>query len=277
MIKNNTIEKELTTVITSIKEITCESKDLKNILNNFLSSKSKYIRTQIACLLLKTLGISLTENHYNIMIATELIHNASLIHDDAIDNSNTRRNKRTINANFDNKLSIIVGDYLLSKANKFLLKTNSLNVIKNYSECIEKMCIGESNQYFSKFTIPTLEDYIQKSCNKTAELFYVMILSLLEDNNPMHSEFDCLEFAINFGIAFQIKNDLDDYMQKENSSDIKEGVYTAPIILIHSIDYQTIAIEKTFDLIHNYGERTKNSIRNIADSEYKTALIGITD
>src|SRR5574344_1139432 len=225
MIKNNTIEKELTIVINSIKDITCKSKDLQNILDNFLSSKSKYIRTQIACLLLKSLEIPLTENHYNIMIATELIHNASLIHDDAIDNSKTRRNKKTINSDFDNKLSIIVGDYLLSQANKFLLKTNSLNVIKNYSECIEKMCIGESNQYFSKFTIPTLEDYINKSKNKTAELFYAMVKSIFEISNLGKFKIDFYEFAINFGIAFQIKNDLNDYLQKEDSTDIKEGVY----------------------------------------------------
>lgn len=268
------VEKELTNIKKRLLDINCESFDLKKIINDFLSQESKMIRSLVACLFFKA---NISEEQYKILIATELIHNASLIHDDVIDESIKRRECDTINLTYDNKLAVIVGDYLISLATKELLDLNNSDVIKIFFETISKMCIGESSQYFSKGKIPTIEEYLIKTQYKTAELFKACMVSmaLYSDSENIN---EVREFALNYGIAFQIKNDLDDYKQGIiNSQDIKSGNYTAPVILLNSIEYNDVAIEKTLDLIHNYCEKAKDIIQNFDDDIYKDYLIGLID
>lgn len=268
------VEKELTNIKKRLLDINCESFDLKKIINDFLSQESKMIRSLVACLFFKA---NISEEQYKILIATELIHNASLIHDDVIDESIKRRECDTINLTYDNKLAVIVGDYLISLATKELLDLNNSDVIKIFFETISKMCIGESSQYFSKGKIPTIEEYLIKTQYKTAELFKACMVSmaLYSDSENIN---EVREFALNYGIAFQIKNDLDDYKQGIiNSQDIKSGNYTAPVILLNSIEYNDVAIEKTLDLIHNYCQKAKDIIQNFDDDIYKDYLIGLID
>ncbi len=268
------VEKELTNIKKRLLDINCDSFDLKKIINDFLSQESKMIRSLVACLFFKG---NISEEQYKILIATELIHNASLIHDDVIDESIKRRECDTINLTYDNKLAVIVGDYLISIATKVLLDLNNSDVIKIFFETISKMCIGESSQYFSKGKIPTIEAYLIKTQYKTAELFKACMVSMaLYSKSEMINE--AREFALNYGIAFQIKNDLDDYKQGiEKSQDIKDENYTAPVILLNSIEYNDVAIEKTLDLIHNYCEKAKDIIQNFDDDIYKDYLIGLID
>ena len=268
------VEKELKNIKKRLLDINCESFDLKKIINDFLSQESKMIRSLVACLFFKA---NISEEQYKILIATELIHNASLIHDDVIDESIKRRECDTINLTYDNKLAVIVGDYLISLATKELLDLNNSDVIKIFFETISKMCIGESSQYFSKGKIPTIEEYLIKTQYKTAELFKACMVSmaLYSDSENIN---EVREFALNYGIAFQIKNDLDDYKQGIiNSQDIKSGNYTAPVILLNSIEYNDVAIEKTLDLIHNYCQKAKDIIQNFDDDIYKDYLIGLID
>ena len=268
------VEKELTNIKKRLLDINCESFDLKKIINDFLSQESKMIRSLVACLFFKA---NISEEQYKILIATELIHNASLIHDDVIDESIKRRECDTINLTYDNKLAVIVGDYLISLTTKELLDLNNSDVIKIFFETISKMCIGESSQYFSKGKIPTIEEYLIKTQYKTAELFKACMVSmaLYSDSENIN---EVREFALNYGIAFQIKNDLDDYKQGIiNSQDIKSGNYTAPVILLNSIEYNDVAIEKTLDLIHNYCQKAKDIIQNFDDDIYKDYLIGLID
>ena len=82
-------------------------------------------------------------------------------------------------------------------------------------------------------------------------------------------------FGDNFGVGFQVANDLTDYLKGvENSSDIKNGIYTAPIIYAQSVKFDKLAIDKTKDLIDNYLKRAKDVLDLLGDNEYKRALIG---
>ncbi len=268
------VEKELINIKKRLLDINCDSEDLKEIINNFLSQESKMIRSLLACLFFKG---NISEEQYKILVATELIHNASLIHDDAIDGSLIRRESETINLKYDNKLAVITGDYLISIATRELLELNNNDVIKIFFETISKMCIGESKQYFLKGKIPTLEEYLIKTQYKTAELFKACMVSMALYINPEMIN-EAREFAVNYGIAFQIKNDLDDYKKGiKNSQDINDGVYTAPVVMLNSIEYNDFAIEKTLDLIHNYCEKAKDSIQNFDNDIYKDCLIGLID
>ncbi len=268
------VSNHLECIKSRLLNLNVDSSELKDILYNFLSQESKMIRSLLACLFFKG---NISEEQYKILIATELIHNASLIHDDTIDGSLLRRGNNSINSKYDNKLAVIAGDYLISLATKELLELNNNDIIKIFFETISKMCIGESQQYFSKDKIPTLEEYLIKTQYKTAELFKACMFSTALYSDIKNTN-EVGEFALNFGIAFQIKNDLDDYKKGlENSQDIKGGVYTAPVILLNSIEYNDVAIEKTLDLIHNYCEKAKNIIQNYKDDIYKGYLIGLID
>ena len=266
------IQNELDNVRTRIKKINCETKQLKTVLSDFLSQDSKFIRTITSVLFTKACGEELTEEHYNILAATELIHNASLIHDDAIDNDSIRRGVSSLNQQYGNKFSIIAGDYLMTLAVSELLKLNNNDVLNIYFDTLSKMCEGESIQYFQKGKVPTLDEYLKKTRYKTAELFKACFVTMqMYTMFPKISE--ARDFAINYGTAFQIKNDLEDYKRgTDNSSDIKEGIYTAPVILSNSFKDSDSAIEKTLDLIDNYCQRARLSIMSVGNNEYSDYL-----
>ena len=264
------IEKNLNEIKKRIISFKNSDIDLESIIKNFLSKESKMIRSKISCLFFEG---DIVEEQYKIMAATELIHNASLIHDDTIDDSLIRRGETSINNTYGSKFAVIAGDYLMSLAVKQLLELNNNDILQIFMNAISKMCIGESEQYFSKNKIPELNDYIKKSRYKTAELFNACLtsMSLYSNKNPE-------DLGLNFGIAFQIKNDLDDYRKGINlSQDIKDGIYTAPVILLNSIEYSETAIEKTLDLIDNYCRRAKFIINKMDNNKYKRCLTEIID
>ena len=142
---------------------------LKTKLSNILNAPSKHIRPLISFLYLKALDLNIGQKQILFQTAIELVHNASLIHDDVIDNSDIRRNSKTINEEFDNKLAVISGDYILSIALHKISKLNSPQIIEMFAETLSFMTNGEINQQFSKFKIPTIGDYIKKTEQKTAK------------------------------------------------------------------------------------------------------------
>jgi len=277
MLNTALVYDEIRLIKNNVLNIRTDSEELESVLKQFLKRESKVIRTIVSCLFFKALDEDIDENQIKILTATEIVHNASLIHDDAIDGSLFRRGAETINYEYDNKLSVIAGDFLMSKAIDVLLQLGNNDILKLYFETISKMCEGESNQYFSRNQIPSIEDYLQKTKYKTAELFKSCFVALAFYSKSQMIQ-EAREFAINFGIAFQIKNDLDDYrLGIENSSDVKEGVFTAPIIFKNAVVNSNSAIEKTLELIRKYCDKTKLIIENFEESPYKTELMRIID
>ena len=266
------IQNEINLVKEKILSFCCEYQNLQDVLKEFLSRKSKLIRSIVAILFLKSANEIITDEQYSILAATELIHNASLIHDDAIDENVIRRGKDSINSKFGDKFSIIAGDYVTTLATQELLKLANNDVLQIYFETISKMCEGESLQYFQKGKIPTLDEYLKKTQYKTAELFKAcLVASSIYSKNQMLVE--AREFAINYGIAFQIRNDLEDYKRGiDNSLDIQQGIYTAPVIFADSVENNAFAIEKTMDLIDNYCQRAKVALLNLSDNDYALSL-----
>lgn len=267
--------KILDTVKTEIEEISENitsginiQEPLKTKLLNVLNAPSKHIRPLISFLYLKALGFNIDEKQIIFQTAIELVHNASLIHDDVIDDSEIRRNIKTINKDFDNKLAVISGDYILSIALEKIAKLNSIKIVEMFAETLSFMTKGEINQQFSKFQIPTIEDYIKKTEQKTAKLFETAICGslLLANSNE-----NALVFAKNFGIAFQIRDDIINI--KTSKTDIKDGIYTAPVIYAGSTENYTNGIEKSQILLNNYIENAYQAIKHIEENKYKIAII----
>lgn len=262
---------------------------LRTNLFKIFNAPSKHIRAVVSFLILKALDIEVNASQIILQASIELVHNASLIHDDIIDESEKRRGVETLNTYFDNKLAVIAGDYLISLALKRIRSLNSFEIIDMFAQTLDDMCQGEVAQQFGKYKIPTIEEYIKKTEQKTAKLFETAICGGLSlgstESHLAPTETDlCVasvpysdgginiqNFAKAFGIAFQIRDDL--INAKTSKSDFKDGIYTAPVIFAGSIEGFENGIEKTQDLLNNYIECAKNEIEKLKDSKYKTALI----
>jgi geranylgeranyl pyrophosphate synthase len=205
-----------------------------------------------------------------------MVHNASLIHDDIIDESHIRRGNETINTNFDNKLAVISGDYILSLAMEKLSEIGNIELIRDYSQTIRQMCIGEINQNFDRFKIGTIEDYIEKTKNKTAYLFEIALTGCAKLSETKHDIKALGELGLNIGIAFQIRDDLINITKSDSSkptnNDFENGIYTAPVILGDKSDNYTSGIEKTKILLNNYLESAKQQVATLPNNNYKQAL-----
>lgn len=260
---------------------------LKSKLFDVLNAPSKHIRSVVSILYLKALGIEIDEKQILFQSAIELVHNASLIHDDVIDESSKRRSVKTINSEFGNKLAVIVGDYLLSVALKKIRKLNSPVIIDMFAQTLDDMCQGEVIQDFYKYKITTIEEYIKKTELKTAKLFETALCGGIElvaphleklNSYPRHFgrgqgeglKINASDFARNFGIAFQIRDDL--INAKTTQNDIKDGIYTAPVIFAGSAENFSSGIEKTQVLLNNYVDSAQKQIDLLRECEYKSAL-----
>ena len=250
---------------------------LKTELEKLLKSPSKRIRSLVAILYLRAAKMYLLPEHYELFSAVELVHNASLVHDDVIDCGKLRRNLKTLNEKFDNHLAVISGDYLLGLALKKFVKIGSTEIIDMFADTLQNMCKGEINQYFNRFKKTDLEAYIEKSEQKTAALFESTLKAavILADEKDK-IDLAC-EFANAFGLAFQIRDDLINFMSKDKektSNDVKDGIYNAPLILSEDVKE---GIEKTRALIDNYLDCAKYCIKDFAQSPYKTALLDLLE
>lgn len=256
------------------------------IIKEFLNNKGKQIRPVLMFLLLKALNIPFQEQHYKLAIINELIHNATLIHDDIIDCSLLRRGKKTLNFEYDSKLAVLAGDYLLTDVIQLLLEIENAQIRDIYSSAVSKIVNGELHQYFNRFKALSPEEYIEKSKNKTARLFEAGLCGVYLYNNESPKNLEQIrEFALNFGIAFQIHNDLKNINNTQKlCEDIENGDYSIPVIYylqenpenkkpdINKIKNSN-ALEKAKNLVKYYTDKAIENISFIEDNCFKQALI----
>ncbi len=266
------VEKVKKQVLSELKN----SDGIKNELSELFNSPSKHIRAVLSFLYLKANNIDITDKQIRYQTISELIHNGSLIHDDVIDNSEIRRNKKTLNCSCGNHLSVVAGDLVLAFALKELADLNSYEHTSLIAKTIAKMCEGEINQNNSKFKIPTMEEYLDKTYNKTGTLFEAAIsgaVMLSDKNCPGNAA----GFGKNFGTAFQIRDDIKNIEDNLPDSDIKNGIYTASVIYSQNPDDPSPGIEKAKDLLNNYIQEAKTDLNNIPENEYKSAIINLLE
>ena len=145
-----------------------------------------------------------------------------------------------------------------------------------FCETLDVMTNGEIGQYFDRYNISTIEKYVEKSEQKTAKLFETALEgALIIANLPHIGRKEHLIFAKNFGIAFQIRDDLINCLTSK--TDINDGIYTAPVIYSNGIVITNIGIEKTKTLLNNYIDAAEQALNSIDESNYKTALIELLE
>jgi octaprenyl-diphosphate synthase len=200
---------------------------------------------------------------YRAAALVELLHTATLVHDDVVDEAHMRRGFFSINALWKNKIAVLVGDYLLSKGLLLSLHNEDFNILKILSTAVKQMSEGELLQMEKSRTLNLSEDiYFEIITNKTASLLASSCAAgaWSTTSDPVHTE-TLRQFGEYAGIAFQIKDDLFDYgndqIGKPTGNDIKEKKLTLP--LIHTLNKVSSSQKKA--LIY----RIKNKNKNKAD------------
>jgi len=214
---------------------------IHKITNYHLKSGGKRIRPLLTLGSAKLCGYVEGDRDINLAACVELIHNATLLHDDVIDNSDLRRGAKTSNVIWGNQSSILVGDYLLSRCFEMMVEDGSQEVLKLLSSTSSKIAQGEVSQLEYKGETDMLEETYFKIINsKTAALFAAATRVGGCITNKNRKEKDALEsYGRNLGLAFQIADDALDYYStnkifgKEIGKDFYEGKVTLPTIFLH--------------------------------------------
>lgn len=253
---------------------------IKEIAHHLISSGGKRIRP-ILLILAAKLCDEKSENYHNLSAAVEMIHSATLLHDDVVDESTVRRGKKTANALWDNKASILVGDYLFSVAFQLMVTSKNLTVLDLLAKTSSIMADGEVMQLENSQNIDiTQEKYLEIIFSKTAVLFSAACESGALINSDETNKIRALkEFGKNLGIVFQIIDDILDYVSQEKDlgkdigNDFYEGKITLPIILLFSLanDNDKKIIKNLFEESLMSKGKNENNFAEILDllAKYK--------
>ena len=229
------VEEKISSKLTSKVEL------INNMADYHLKTGGKRLRALLTLESAKLCGYRKGGRDINLAACVELIHAATLMHDDVIDNAEIRRGKKTLNTIWGNQSSILVGDYLLSRCFEMMVEDGNLEVLKLLSSTSSEIAQGEILQLQHKGEIDMLEEtYLKIISSKTASLFAAAtkVGAILADRNLKYKE--ALEFyGKNLGLTFQIADDTLDYNSelmsfgKKIGNDFFEGKITLPIILLY--------------------------------------------
>jgi len=237
----DSVENKLLLVEEKIKlKLSSDVELVQKMTSYHLDTGGKRLRALLTLGSAKMCGYSKGTRDVNLAACVELIHSATLMHDDVIDNGSLRRGKKTLNKIWDNHSSVLVGDYLLSRCFEMIVEDGNLEVLKLLSSTSSKIAQGELLQLQHQSEIDMLEEtYLKIISAKTAELFAAStkvgaILSDMKDKEKKALEF----YGRNLGLTFQIADDTLDYNSelklfgKKIGKDFYEGKVTLPIILL---------------------------------------------
>ena len=211
------------------------------LLNSALSyvseSAGKLMRPMLMLLIAKSLG-KVSERAFASASAMELLHSASLLHDDVIDESNMRRGRPSLNVTYNNNISVLTGDYLFSQALNNAAKTGDIRIIEELAKLGKELSSGEVMQVeLEKEGTYSEENYFKVIYNKTASLFVCSALCAVYSVGGKDEYAAAFEkFGKCVGICFQIKDDIFDYFNndigKPTGSDMREGKITLPALYV---------------------------------------------
>lgn len=210
---------------------------LNKIVDKYLETKGKQIRPIIVVLSAKFFGAEVSDGVLCGAASVELLHNASLIHDDVIDETKQRRGHDTINNTWNNHIAVLVGDFFVSNALACAIRTNDFRVISTISELGKELSTGEIDQIdVAKHHSIDEQTYFSIINKKTASLFQSCVK--VGGYSVGASDIDIAnlsKFVELLGLSFQIKDDIFDYFKddaigKPTGNDLREGKVTLPLI-----------------------------------------------
>lgn len=255
-----------------LSELSVIHPDVKRKILGFIDAPGKYIRSGLTLLFSIDETGQIPEGKLYLAAYVETLHLATLIHDDVIDEADTRRGLDVLNKTFSNRIAVYAGDYLLSYANRLALKgAELLNVSQESNQffnpmIIERILAGELAQLMNQYRDDmTMKDYLKQIKGKTAFLFALSCqLGAWYPDITKKESLLAFQIGQNIGMAFQLSDDLIDYQIDSSQSgkprlqDLKNGIYTAPYLLAKQGSQNFRNYIKTIDLNHlNEEERTQ--------------------
>jgi octaprenyl-diphosphate synthase len=251
---------------------------LDKITNYIVKRKGKQIRPMFVFLSAKNAG-EINESTYRAAALIELLHTATLVHDDVVDDSNERRGFFSVNALWKNKIAVLIGDFLLSKGLLLSLDNNDFHLLKIVSTAVREMSEGELLQIEKARRLDISEEiYFEIITKKTAALIAACcacgVASITADEKQISL---AKEFGTLTGIAFQIKDDLFDFgssddIGKPTGIDIKEKKMTLP--LIYALNKSTwLEKRKIINIIKNHNEESEE-VKKVIDFVIEKGGIG---
>lgn len=285
---------------------------IDTIVKYVVKNKGKGLRPLLVIMSAKLLGRP-TADTYNMASIVELLHTASLVHDDVVDEANIRRGFPTINAIWKNKVAVLMGDYMLSKCLIGAASTGNIRFLQILSESSRRLSKGELSQIEKSRKLNITEtEYFKIISDKTAALISAAAeLGALTTSRNIDDHLQLKEFGENLGIAFQIKDDLLDYYGKHNiigkpvGNDLKDKKITLPLIYsfkksttdeirkikrnlkkgvngkdvkeIIKFVYEKGGIEYAEDKRDEYAEKAKECLKMYPESEVRESLFKFVD
>ena len=281
------------------------------ITKYLLKQKGKKIRPILVILSAKLCG-EVNDRTYIAANLVELLHTATLIHDDVVDEAKTRRGIASINAVWKNKAAVLIGDYLLSKGLLISLDNDEFEFLKTTSEAVKRMSEGELLQIQKARNFDATEEtYFRVISDKTASLIKTCcVLGALSTTKDKININRLGKYGENIGIAFQLRDDLLDYtgrkklLGKSTGNDLKEKKFTLPLIIslqnapkkksseimklikgnsikkfesVYDFVNEYGGIDYTLDKVRFYSKNATNAISKFSQSEEKKSLIRLID
>lgn len=237
---------------------------LGTFLEHILGTRGKRVRPAIV-LLAASFHEYCLEYLVPLAAAIELLHTATLVHDDLIDNAATRRGTPTLNSLTSHSVTVLIGDYLFAKAAALCTETQNVRVMRIFGETLMTICEGELRQIFSAGNWrQSREEYYQKIERKTASLLRTAAETGAILSGAPEEQIQALrDYGDYLGIAFQIVDDVLDFvgdeatMGKPVGSDLRQGMITLPTIRLLEEDPDHPAIRRIFD----QGDQSDEAVR----------------
>ncbi len=235
----------------SLKEV--DYRPLAEMLKLVLAGGGKLLRPAMA-LLAGRFGNYDLDLLVPLAASVELLHTASLIHDDVIDNAATRRGRPTANSAFHNSTTVMLGDYMFAHAADQIAQTGNIRVIRLFSQTLMVMTTGEMRQDLTAYdSRQTVRDYLQRIGGKTASLFATACEGGAVVSGQPEEWIEAMhDYGYNFGMAFQIVDDILDFtgdeakMGKPVGSDLIQGTLTLPSLLLMERHPRSNPVQKYF-------------------------------
>ncbi len=295
------------------KNIKDEEKLITLTAGHLIKAKGKKIRPLLTLLISKMLNYKGNAD-VTLAVCIEFIHNATLLHDDVIDTGKIRRGKLSANQIWGNKVSVLVGDYLLSRAFKLMVKNKSLKLLEILSQTSLILARGQIQDVGNNQNVNLTEKkYLSIIDAKTAELFRISCFLptiITDENKKTQKIFN--DFGFNFGMAFQLSDDVLDYfgdsskMGKSVGKDFFEGKVTYPVIhcfkksdkkskkiiaklffkrkrskkdlaILLNLMKKTNTYKSSIEFVRKYAEKAKTNINKFEGNKYKVYLDELVD
>lgn len=305
------IKKDLESVINIMEKNTkCKDKIIEKSIKDLINSGGKLLRPAFV-LISSRFGEYKEEKSQALAAVVELLHMATLVHDDIIDDAKIRRGQETVQSKYGKDYAVYIGDFLFCICFKILASnSSSLTSIKIDSNSMSRICLGEVDQMNSRFKKDlSVKKYLSRISAKTAELFSLSFYSGAAESGCSEKMSKLFwNIGHNIGMAFQIIDDVLDYIgseesiKKSASNDIKQGIFTLPVIytiqsnpdimetLLLKEEYSDEDVKNIVEAVNKYGGVEKSRllakrytdkafklIKKLPEGENRDMLIDITE